>query len=185
METAGAAQAGTFAYHEGATIRLAALMLPLYVPVEILVVRSLVPPGHRWMQLVHGGSWLLVLLLIWATCLSMKRRPHRVSKDGLVLHRGLWGHARVPAELVAAVEPLPERPGPGEAAEPIPRTVTVMTVRGVPEVELRLEAPIRPVGLLGPRPETRTLRISVNDRRGFQAAVLAARADARRANGLS
>ena len=175
--------AGAFAYHRGATIRLALMVLPIYIPVEVLVVDSLVV-NRRWVQLLHAAGWLAILLLIAALYLSMGRRPHRVSAAGLELYRGFLSQVKVPAELVVSVELLPE-PADGIAeVERLPPGVTSMTVRGVPEVELKLDAPVRPTSVTGPRPETRILRISVNDRSAFQAAVLSARNEARRDRGL-
>jgi hypothetical protein len=157
----------TFSYNETTRIRLLLVAGPLLLLFEGIVIHQLLGPDHFWWRLLHMAVCLYASVWIWGAYALMKVRPHRIDGDQLWIHRGVWGHVRIPMTNVAsvrAVDAIPaKKTGEGGAVS--------FTVRGAEKVELTFRTPVVPMGFLTPLERTERLVVSADDPAAFCAAV--------------
>lgn len=160
-----------FTYHREAMLRTLLLVLPLMALADVLLLELLILPNvARWIRIVvHVLALYSVLWLIglWA---SFRARPHRVHEGRAIFHRGLLRHVEVPLDQIASIATMPTFSDDWKLRAYRKRAIRI-DVSGTPTLDIRLRAPIRPIGLLGPGPASDHLLVSADDPSAFSAAV--------------
>jgi hypothetical protein len=160
-----------FSYDRDAVLRMLLPVLPLMAAADVVLLELVILPSvARWIRIIvhilalYGALWIVGL---WA---SFRARPHQVREGRAILHRGLLRHVEVPLDLIASVGPMPTFSDDWKLRAYRKRAIRI-DVAGTPTLEIRLRAPIQPIGPLGPgRPSDRVL-VSVDDPIAFTAAV--------------
>ncbi len=149
-----------FRYHEGATLRSFAIGLPFYFVVEAFLVAHLVPPHLQIVRTLHAVACVWFVAWLWGSYATFVARPHRIAEGSLFLHRGVWGHARVPLNVISAIESVPD----DQIEDEMKRhpDAARLQVLGVPVVAITLNEPVVPMGWLRPARPTTKLFVSAS-----------------------
>jgi hypothetical protein len=157
-----------FTYSENSRVRALILAGPLVLFVEGIVIHQWLGPQHPWLRLLHIALCLYATLWIWGAYALMRGRPHRIDTDEIWIHRGIWGHLRIPLGDLTGVRMVPEGTSPPGQAEP---GTIALTVKGTDQVEITLRAPVTAMGFLRPMKPGSRIVLSADDAPAFCAAV--------------
>jgi hypothetical protein len=160
-----------FAYHRESGLRMVLQLLPLIGIADVVLLEVVILP-HAVLWLRIAVHVLAVYGLIWMIGLyaSLRARPHRIAAGHAMLHRGLLGHLEIPLDQIAEIGEMPAFRDDWQARAYRKRAICV-GVRGPAIVDLRLHAPLRAVGLLGPGRASDRVLVAVDDPAGFIAAL--------------
>jgi hypothetical protein len=89
-----------------------------------------------------------------------------------MLHRGLLRHVELSLDQIASIGAMPSFGDDWKLRAYRKRAIRV-DVAGPTILEVRLRAPIRPIGMLGPGPASDHLLVAVDDPTAFTAALAA------------
>jgi hypothetical protein len=160
-----------FAYHRNSALRMVLQMLPLIGIADVVLLEVVILP-HAALWLRIAVHFLAAYGLLWLIGLyaSLRARPHRVDAGHATLHRGLLGHLELPLDQIAEIGEMPVFRDDWQARAYRKRAICV-GVRGPAIVDLRLHAPLRAIGVLGPGPASDRVLVAVDDPTGFIAAL--------------
>jgi hypothetical protein len=167
------ARAG-FTYHREAALRMFLPVLPLMAAADVVLLELVILPNvARWIRIavhilaLYGVLWIIGL---WA---SLRARPHHIRDGRAILHRGLLRHLELPLDQIASVGAMPTFSDDWKLRAYRKRAIRV-DVAGPAILELRLHAPIRAIGVLGPGRASDHVLVAVDDPAAFTAALGAA-----------
>ncbi len=164
-----AAPAG-FSHHRDSSLRSFLPALPLLIPADMLLIHALFPHMAPWLRWTLHGSTVYAVLWLFGFYATLKARPHQI-RDGFVhLNQGLLKTATFPADLVRSAAPVPEFDDDW-ARHAHMKGMPKLAAAGPPLLELKLAAPVRIMGLLGPGRPAARLAVSVDDPAAFLAAL--------------
>lgn len=160
-----------FTYHRESGLRVFLPILPLLAVGDVLLLELvLLPHAAMWIRIVvhvlaiYGVVWLVGLYA------SMRARPHQLVDGRLMLHRGLLGRVEIAREQIASIAPLPSFADDWKKRAYCKGAIRI-DVAGPPILELHLEEPVRPIGVLGEGAARTRVLVAVDDPTAFIAAI--------------
>jgi hypothetical protein len=175
LESADVSAARGFSYVTGSTLHLMVMVFGIALIPELFLVDILLFRQPLLVRLavdaaaVYGFVWLLG----WTR--SMTLLPHRVGARSLHLRNGVIRELVVPVTDLLAIEPKPAKKRWFWQRMRTSDRSTSWSVDGVPAVKLSFKTPQRALGAFGSGPPIDSITVSVDDVRGFRAAVEHAR----------
>ena len=160
-----------FTYHRESGLRMLLRMLPLLAVADVALFELVVlPRAALWLRIalhalaIYGVIWLVGLYA------SLRARPHRIHDGQATLHRGVLGHIEVALDQIASIGVLPTFSDDWKLRA-YRKGATRIDVAGPTILDIRLHAPIRPIGVLGPGRASDRLLVAVDDPTPFMAAL--------------
>jgi hypothetical protein len=160
-----------FTYHRESSLRMLLRMLPLIAIADVALLELvLLPRAALWLRIaihvlaIYGVIWLIGLYA------SLRARPHRIHDGQATLHRGVLGHIEVALDQIASIGVLPTF-GDDWKLRAYRKGATRIDVSGPTILDIRLHAPIRPIGVLGRGRASDRLLVAVDDPASFVAAL--------------
>ncbi|HEY5927943.1 MAG TPA: hypothetical protein VIV11_39925 [Kofleriaceae bacterium] len=160
-----------FTYHRESNLRLLLPIIPLLAVGDILLLELVfLPHAATWLRVVVHG--LAIYGLIWLVGLyaSLRARPHTLADGRLMLHRGILGRVAVPVAQLESIDGLPSFADDWKKRAYCKDAIRI-DIAGPTILELRLRAPVRPIGVLGERAAGTRLLVAVDDPAAFRAAL--------------
>jgi hypothetical protein len=162
-----------FTYHREAVLRMLLPVLPLMAAADVVLLELVIlPHAARWLRIVvhvlaiYGVLWMIGL---WA---SFRGRPHRIHAGRAMLHRGLLRHVEVSLDRIASIGVMPSFSDDWKLRAYRKGAIRI-DISGPTILDLRLRAPVRPIGVLGRGPASDHLLVAVDDPTAFIAALAA------------
>ena len=164
-----AAPAG-FSHHREAALRAILPALPLMIPGDFLLMKTLFAGLAPWLRWTLHGSTVYAVLWLVGFYATLKARPHQIRNGQLELHLGLVKSATIPASQVLSATPLPEFDDDWVRHAHM-KGVQKLVAKGNTILELKLSTPVRVTGLLGPGRPADRLAVTVDDPSAFLSAL--------------
>jgi len=160
-----------FTYHRESMLRLLLPTLPLLAIADVALLELVIlPHTTTWIRIaVHGAAIYGVIWVIglWA---SFRARPHRIVDGRLNLHRGMLCRVELPVTQIASIRPMPAFSDDWKLRA-YRKDAVRLDVSGGTVFDVRLSSPVEPIGLLGPGRPSDHLIVTVDDPKGFLAAL--------------
>jgi hypothetical protein len=160
-----------FSYHRASVLRQLLAMLPLLAIADVALLELVILPRVGLVTRVIAHA-LAIYGLVWLIGLyaSVRARPHRVHAGHATLHRGVLGRVELPLDQIASIGELPSFADDWKARAYRKRAISV-GINGGAVLDVRLRAPVRPIGVLGPGRARDHLLIAVDDPVALRAAL--------------
>src|SRR5579872_1121302 len=125
-------------YVETAKLRLLVFAMPIILVPDLVFVHLVLARAPFALKLGLDVLGIYAVLWVLGAFPTMASRPHELDGDLIRLHRGIFKIAEIPRAAIENVRVL-ERRGRKRSAE---KDVAVLSVGGVPDVEIALSTPV-------------------------------------------